>query len=736
MATFLYRLGKGAYRRAWLVIAIWVAIAAAVGAGAYQLAEETDPSFSLPGTESQEAFDLIEERFPDYAADGAKANVVFAVDEGEDITAPENAEIVRETLASLQESPNLASLTDPFETQMIAPDKSLAVATVGYDEPGFSLPSEATDALEDAAEQAADQGMRVEIGGDALVAPPEMGSSEIIGLVVAAVVLVVTFGAFVAAGLPILTAVLGVGLSTAAIAAATAFLDVNESTGTLASMLGLAVGIDYALFILFRYRSELTEETVGDHGGRAEAIGKANGTAGGAVVFAGTIVAIALLGLAVVGIPFLTTMAAAAAATIVLAVLIAVTLLPALARLVGRRIVSEKRLRRRSEERTPAGGRWAGFITRRPVVMGLLALVSLAAIAVPATDLELALPDDGSASEESSQRQAYDMIADAFGPGYNGSLMLVGDMGEASDPEQVYGMLQQTLSEVDGIENVGMPRPNAPDSDTMIAMVVPSSGPADQETADLVHDLRETLGEAESGEWSVTGQTAVNIDISQRILDSLLPYLAIVVGLAFLLLMIVFRSLLVPLAATVGFLLSVFAAFGALVAVFQWGWGASLFGVDQPGPIMSVMPIILVGIVFGLAMDYQIFLVTRIREAFVHGEDPVKAIVTGFSLTARVVVAAALIMVSVFAAFMLSDMEMIAPIGFGLAAAVLFDAFVVRMTLMPAFLALTGKAAWWLPAWLDRVLPKVDVEGERLAERLDAESGGGESEPELVGARK
>ncbi|WP_025274684.1 MMPL family transporter [Haloglycomyces albus] len=721
MATFLYRLGRGAYRKFWLVIGLWLAVAVGVGIASAQLSEETDPSFSIPGTESQEAFDLIDERFPEFNADGATANVVFVAPDGEKITAEQNVVAVQESLAHMDGVDQVAAVQDPFENELIAPDQSLAVAKISFDEPTFNLTDGATDSLESVVDAGEESDLRVEVGGDALMSEPDVGSSEIIGIAVAAVVLIITFGTFVAAGLPLLTAVLGVGLSTAAIAAATAFADVNESTGTLATMLGLAVGIDYALFILFRYRSELNADTVTSHDGRADAIGRANGTAGGAVVFAGLIVAIALLGLSVVRIPFLTTMAIAAAATIVLAVVIAITLLPALARLLGKRILPGKQRRQAvdAEKPNPAGGRWAGFVSRHPVLLGVAALIGLGTIAYPMTDLELALPDDGMANEDTMQRQAYDLIADAFGPGFNGPLMVVGDMDGQEDPQAAYAELKSELEPLDGVAVVGDPIVNQPDNDMMIVSVSPTTGPADHETTELVDDIRSILGDGTTVDWSVTGQTAINIDVSQRILDSLLPYLAIVVGLAFVLLVLVFRSILVPLAATFGFLLSVFAAFGALVAVFQWGWASSIFGVDQPGPIMSVMPIIMVGIVFGLAMDYQIFLVTRIREAYVHGEDPVQAIITGFALTARVVVAAALIMISVFAAFLLSDESMIPPIGFGLAAAVLFDAFVVRMALMPAFLAVTKKAAWWLPGWLDRVLPNFDVEGERLVERLD-----------------
>jgi RND superfamily putative drug exporter len=747
VATFLYRLGRGSFRLRWLVLAVWILIVGGVGAAAATMQQETNPEFVLPGTESQEAFDLLEERFPEASADGGSAQIVFESENGEPLTEGANRTAIEDLAALMQDSPQVAAVTSPFATDeagnpigMISADgQTIAVMQVTYAEPAMELEESTVDYLEDAVADTEDAGVRVEVGGDVLQAMPETGTTELIGIAVALIVLVVTFGALIAAGLPIITAVLGVMLTTAGILAATSFMNVSESTGTLASMIGLAVGIDYALFILSRYRSELAKDgRVEDKRARAEAMGRAVGTAGSAVFFAGLTVVIALLGLSVVNIPFLTEMAVAAAVTVVIAVLIAVTLLPAFAGFAGKRIFTKRQRRRIAEGlhgAKPNGGkRWAGFVTRHPILVGLVGIVGLGTLAYPALDLELGLPDAGSSGEETTQRQAYDLISEGFGEGFNGQLIIVGDLEDGVDAMAAAQDITDELGGIDGIAVVGQAFPNA-DLDTVMVTLIPETGPSDHATNELVHEIRGVLADDADADWAVTGATALNIDISDNLNDALLPYMLIVVGLAALILLLVFRSILVPVTATLGFMLSVFAALGALVAVFQWGWMAELFNVDQPGPIMSMMPILMIGLVFGLAMDYQIFLVTRVREAYVHGADPKQAIVEGYGHSSRVVVAAALIMISVFAAFIFSGEAMIAAMGFGLAAAVIFDAFVVRMAIIPAIMALMGRGSWWIPKWLDRVLPNVDVEGDKLQQHL-AKDAPHEDERELVGASK
>ncbi|MDT0341476.1 MMPL family transporter [Streptomyces litchfieldiae] len=721
MATFLYRIGRWTFRRRRLVGSLWLAALVLLGVAAATAAPGPESEFSMPGTESQEAFDLLNERFPGGDAQGAEARLVFQAPDGERVTAGPHRETVEDALGGLAGGDQVSSVTDPFATGAVSEDGSVAYATLTYTERASGLTGETTAALEDAAERARDAGLTVEVGGSALAPEDELGgTTELIGLAVAAVVLIVTFGSLLAAGLPLLTAIVGVAAGFCLIAALAAPLDLPPTASILAIMLGLAVGIDYALFIVSRYRSELAE-------GRdpEEAAGRAVGTAGSAVVFAGLTVIIALAGLAVIGIPILTTMGMAAAGTVALAVLVALTLVPPLLGFLGGRI-----LRRADREaragagtypsahtgRPGLGVRWARFVLRRPVAVLLTAVVGLGAAAVPVLSLELGLPGDESLSTDTTQRRAYDLLSSGFGPGFNGPLTVVVDTGEAADPEGAGDRAAETLSGVDGVISVGAPVFDVA-GDTAVLTAVPATAPNTTETRDLVHTIRDEVGDVEAdtgAEIFVTGTTALNIDVSQALGDALVPYLAIVVGLAFLLLMVVFRSVLIPLKATLGFLLSVEAALGAVVAVFQWGWAADLFGVSQTAPVMSLMPVFMIGVVFGLAMDYEVFLLTRMREAHVHGESPHQAVTTGFRHSGRVVAAAAFIMISVFAGFIGMTDPIVKTMGVGLATAVAFDAFVVRMAMAPAVLGLLGRRAWWLPRSLDRMLPNVDVEGEAL----------------------
>ncbi|EFE75240.1 MMPL family transporter [Streptomyces filamentosus] len=753
MATFLYKLGRLTFRRRGFVALIWVALLAVAGIGAATASTATSSSFSIPGTEAQRAFDLLEERNPGNSADGATARVVFKAPEGEKVTDAENKREITGIVKELQSgSKQIAKVDDPFLTQAVSQDGSTAYISVSYQVNSMELTDATRDSLEDAGKDAQKSGMKVEIGGDALQVMPHTGTAEIIGVVIAAIVLVITFGSLVAAGLPLLTALIGVGIGVSTITALANVLDLGSTTSTLAMMIGLAVGIDYALFIVSRYRAELA-----DGREREEAAGRAVGTAGSAVVFAGLTVVIALVGLAVVNIPMLTKMGFAAAGTVAIAVVIALTLVPALLGFAGKRVMGRKArktadaeksaepgngadLTKSADAKPNMGTRWARFVLRKPVWVMLVGVLGLGVIAVPAASLEMGLPDDGAQPKSTTQRQAYDMLSDGFGPGFNGPLMVVVDTKDSSDGKAAAARVSEEIESI-GVVAVAPAQFNKA-GDTATIVVIPKDRPSSHATEEVVHDIRDAGKDikADTGaEVLVTGATAMNIDFSQKMNDALVPYLALVVGLAFLLLMLVFRSILVPLKAALGFLLSVVAALGAVVAVFQWGWLGSLFGVEQTGPIMSMMPIFMVGVVFGLAMDYEVFLVTRMREAYVHGESPGQAIVTGFKHGARVVTAAAVIMMAVFAGFIGSSEQMIKMIGFSLAIAVLFDAFVVRMAIVPAVLALLGRKAWWLPRWLDRALPNVDVEGEKLQQQLTDTSdsagsgdGGGEGERELV----
>ncbi|MEV6132994.1 MMPL family transporter [Streptomyces violaceusniger] len=734
MATFLYRVGRLAFRRRWYVALVWAAVLAAVGLGALKAPGASDDGFSMPGIESQKAFDLMEQRFPGATADGATARVVFVAPGGEKVTATENKRAVEKAVADLADGTQVASAVDPFQAKAVSKDGTTAYATVTYKVAANDLTDAAKTQLERAIHTAQESGLTVEAGGNAMdQGGGPGGAAEVVGVAIAAVVLLVTFGSLAAAGLPLLTALIGVGVSMATILALSDALGLSTTTGTLAMMLGLAVGIDYALFVVSRYREERAKGRVPQ-----EAVGMAVGTAGSAVVFAGLTVVIALAGLSVVGIPMLTKMGLAAAGAVVVAVLVALTLVPAFLGFWPNAVLRRRaRKSGRIEEegtRNNGGSRWARFVLRRPLPVLLLGVVGLGALAVPMMDLQLGMPGDEAKPTSTTERRAYDALAEGFGPGFNGPLSVVVDAKGAVDPKGAAEMVAKEIGGTEGVLSVSPARFNEA-GDTAVVQVVPSTAPTDEKTKNLVTTIRgERPGvESETGAtFEVTGTTALNIDISDKVQSALIPYLVVVVGLAIVLLLVVFRSLLVPLKAALGFLLSVLASLGVVVLVFQQGHGAELLGVAQTGPIMSLMPIFLVGIVFGLAMDYEVFLVSRMREAYVHGEGPGQAITSGFRHSARVVVAAALIMIAVFAGFVSESDSMIKMIGFGLASAVLFDAFVVRMAIVPAVLALLGNRAWWLPKWLDRLLPNVDVEGEALSRRPEADSGadpGADPEP-------
>ncbi|MEV1085923.1 MMPL family transporter [Streptomyces sp. NPDC050211] len=748
MATFLYKLGRFAFRRRWPMALLWVVILCGAGFAASSAPTPPADTFSMPGTESQKAFDLLEEKFPDASADGASARVVVRAPAGGKISAPEHKAQVAALVAQLKKAPQVASVTDPFTTKSVSKDGTTAYAVATYEVPATKVDDAAHDALDAALAKARDGGLTAQAGGDAVkVDAAVSGTGEQIGILISALVLVLTFGSVIAAGMPLLTALIGVGVGISAITALGSTLGLSSTTSTLAMMLGLAVGIDYALFIISRYRAELTEGR-----DRADAAGRAVGTAGSAVVFAGLTVIVALAGLAVVNIPVLTKMGLTAAGTVAIAVLVALTFVPALlgfapVKVLRRRDrarfatkpLSQRRQRKAAKQaekdarRGPnLGSRWARYVLRHPVAVLLLAVVGLGAVAVPAASLELGLPGEGTMAPDTTQRQAYDMLSESFGAGFNGPLMVT---VEGRDAAAAAGTVGKQLAAQDGVATVTPATVNDA-GDTAILNVVPATGPTDGATEDLVRHLRSLADgfQADTGaEVLVTGQTAMFIDFSKTLDDALLPYLGLVVGLAFLLLMVVFRSVLVPLKAALGFLLSVAAALGAVVAVFQWGWLADVFGVEQPSPIMSTMPIFMIGVVFGLAMDYEVFLVTRMREAYVHGAVPAEAVVTGFRYGGRVVAAAAAIMISVFSGFIVEDNDFVKMIGFGLAVAVLFDALIVRMAIVPALFALLGGSAWWLPRWLDRLLPNLDVEGEKLSRTAPAgRVAPPRREPELV----
>ncbi|MCB5169624.1 MMPL family transporter [Streptomyces bambusae] len=736
MATFLYKLGRLAFRRRGLMVLLWVLIFGGIGVAASSAPPPPADTFSMPGTESQKAFDLLKEKFPAASASGATARVVVRAPKGGKLADADTKAAVTKLVGELSKAPEVVGSTDPFQTQTISKDGTTGYAVVTYKVPGPEVSDKAHDAFDEITKKARSGGLTVEAGGDAVKIEAEMGgSAEGIGILISAIVLLLTFGSMLAAGMPLLTATIGVSIGISGITALGSTFGLSATTTSLAMMLGLAVGIDYALFVVSRYRSEMLEGR-----DREEAAGRAVGTAGSAVVFAGLTVIVALAGLSVVNVPLLTKMGLAASGTVAVAVLIALTLVPALLgfapyKVLGRRErhlfwpqplkprqerAAAKRTAKaaaRAAKKDPArpnlGTRWARYVLRNPIAVLLVGVVGLGALAVPAASLELGLPGEGTMAEETTQRKAYDMLSDSFGAGFNGPLTVTVSAKDAKAAGEAVG---GALAKEDGVASVAPAVVNEA-GDTAIVNVIPTTGPAEKETEELVRSLRALAGGLEDktgGEVLITGQTASLIDFSKTLDDAFVPYLGLVVGLAFILLVLVFRSVLVPLKAALGFLLSVSAALGAVVAVFQWGWLADVFGIDQTGPIMSTMPIFMIGIVFGLAMDYEVFLVSRMREAYAHGAGPDEAVVSGFRYSGRVVAAAAAIMISVFSGFILDANDMIQMIGFGLATAVLFDAFVVRMAIVPALFALLGKSAWWIPRWLDKALPNVDVEGEKL----------------------
>ncbi|MDH6135754.1 RND superfamily putative drug exporter [Kitasatospora sp. MAA4] len=720
MATLLYRLGHGAYRRRKLVLALWLAVLAALIACTAVFGGKLDDRFTVPGAESQTALDTLARTFPPAA--GSSAQLVFSAPAGQDVTAGPYAAAIARSLAAAEHAPQVAAVITPQQAGTVSADRSTAVAQVQYPVQRSQVQPASLTAVEAAAHTADSSGLKVSVGGSAYGSRGvAVGATEVIGVVVALLVLVVTFGSLLAAGMPLVSALIGVGIALAGLLALTPLVQVSSTAITLALMLGLAVGIDYALFILSRHRGQLAQGL-----DPQESAARANGTAGSAVVFAGSTVIIALAALSVIGIPFLTVMGLGAAGAVLIAVLVAVTLLPALAGFAGTRLAprpgsrAARRAVPQSVTEAPArdtlGARWARLATARPLLTVLAVTAVLIIAALPVAGLRLGLPDNGSAARNSTERQAYDTISARFGAGFNGPLLVLTDTANPADGRQAALQVAQSLKELPGVAAVAPPQATRAPGQAVIQLV-PTTGPEDQQTADLARTIRDRAPAllADTGaKVAVTGTTAVNIDVSDRLAASLLPFVAIVVGLSLLLLTVVFRSLVVPVKATAGFLLSVAASLGLVVALFQWGWLADALGVAHTGPVVSFLPIILIGVLFGLAMDYEVFLVSGMREQWIHTGRAQESIITGTRQNARVVTAAALIMFTVFAGFFPADDAIIKPIAFSLAVGILIDAFAVRLTLVPAVLALVGPRAWWLPARLERLLPDLDVEGAHL----------------------
>ncbi|MDO5735341.1 MAG: MMPL family transporter [Propionibacteriaceae bacterium] len=740
MSARLYSLGRWCFRNSWKVIGLWVAMLALLGTTGVLVMGDFDDEFRIPGSSSQEALDNLRMTFPEGAALSASAIVVAP--EGTDVN--DLKTVVEENLGEFEDLPTVESATSPWNELvdgLISDTNTAAIIQLTLDidgNPSTDQLQEITDAA-DRMEKDLPAGTSVSMGGAAYnVELPALSIVEAAGLGIALVVLLVVLGSLVAAGLPILTAIIGVAMAMAILLILTSVSAINSVTPLLAVMLGLAVGIDYALFILSRHRDQLRDGMEVE-----ESTGRAVGTAGSAVIFAGLTVFIALLGLGVAGIPFLTVMGVFAALTVAFAVVIALTLLPAFMGLVGERLRPKPRKRRKAAAdaegtdeiddvpatKTPAkrGGPfawWVGVTTKHPIATILVVVLGLGALSIPTLGLQLALPNSGQHEATAQDRIAYDLIEENFGPGFNGPLIVTADIIGSMDPLGLMASLKSDIEQIDGVASVPLATPNQ-NADTGLIQIVPTTGPDDPATAELVERLREKTDEWElryGVNTSVTGFTAVQIDVSDKLASALLPFGLLVVGLSLVLLAAVFRSVAVPIKATVGYLFSVGAAFGATALVFNEGFLKGLINLERPMPVISFMPILVMGILFGLAMDYEVFLVSRMREEYVHGKSAMDAIRDGFVASGPVVVAAAVIMFSVFAFFVPEGMGPIKQIAFALAVGVAVDAFLVRMTLVPAVMALLGDKAWWLPDWLDKLLPVFDVEGEVLTKKLEMEN--------------
>ncbi|OFT66047.1 RND transporter [Brachybacterium sp. HMSC06H03] len=730
MSSSLYRLGLLMASLRWKIVGAWVALLVIVGGLAVVLGGTFTADIEIPGTEGQRGIDTLANRFPEMG--GTAGQVVLVTEDGSSVD--EHQDEIDALMGDIAEVEGVAAAPSPFDD--LSPgtrtdDDTAIIAQFQMEGQTGAFPESSVEEIRSLVEEAGTPSLETHLGGQVLQsAEVPFGAGEVFGIIAALIILAIVFRSLVPAFIPIVTAVVGVGVSMLALVALSAGVDIPSVTTALGAMLGLAVGIDYALFILSRHRDQLAQ---GDD--VHESIGKSLATSGSAVIFAGLTVIIALVGLFITGIPFLTVMGVAAAATVALSVVVALTMLPALMGILGERLRprSIRRLMAENEGALPEAGparrprrsfgrTWVRLVTKVPALTILAVVIGVGALAIPIKDLELALPDLGTEPVGTDARDTYDLVSEEFGPGYNGPLLVTADIINTTDPLAVVDELESDISELDHVKEIQLATPNQ-GADMAVVVVIPEGGPTEQSTKDLVADLRDSADGWEQdlsiSDVTVTGATAIGIDVTDKLSAALLPFALFVVGLSLILLTLVFRSLWVPLKASVGYLFSVAAAFGVTSMVFEYGWFNGPLFVDVNGPVVSFMPIMVMGVLFGLAMDYEVFLVSRMREEFVHTGDAKHSIERGFTANAPVVTAAALIMVSVFAGFVTSGWFMLQPIAVALAVGVLVDAFVVRMTFVPAVLALLGRHAWWLPRWLDRLLPTVDVEGEGLAGVLE-----------------
>jgi len=725
----LYRLGRFCARHHWPVVGLWVAAVAAVAFAGFSVGANNNNNLSLPGSGSTKAQDLLEQNLPS-AAYGTNP-ILLQAGKGK-LTDEANSDAIDKTVKKLAAEPSVRSVVSPLSpagAAALSKDGTIAYVSVVLKESPSDLTVDEAQRVFDATSPASDAGIEVAASGylGEALSQTATESSEAIGIAAAIVILLFAFGTATAMALPIVTAVLGLISTLALLKLLSHLVDVPSVAPTLATMIGLGVGIDYALFLVTRHRQQLRE-------GREmlDSIGRATGTAGGAVVFAGSTVVVALCSLVISGIPLVGAMGCSAAVAVVVAVLAAITLLPALLGALGPRINSlrVKIGRTHPDDRQPHGWRsFATGVTARPWRSLLAGGFVLLVLAIPTLNLELGSSDDGDLPEGTTARTAYDLMSAGFGPGANGPLLIGVELGSPAKPTSDPGSdsrltdLEQAISKTDGIASVS---PATVDKKGTVAVftAIATTAPSDPKTGDLVEHLRNTVVpnaiEGKDMQVFAGGETAGYIDLAARISDKLPLMIAIVVALSFLLLMLAFRSLLLPLKAAVANLLSVGAGFGILTFVFQEGHGASLLGLDGPTPIASYVPLLMFTILFGLSMDYEVFLLSQIKEHYLESGDTRKAIVDGLANTGRVITSAALIMVCVFSSFILSGDAVVKQFGVGLAAAIAIDATIVRCLLVPAAMRLMGDRCWWLPRWLDRILPHVSIEGGESLDRAAA----------------
>ncbi|PIM66472.1 hypothetical protein CTU88_43670 [Streptomyces sp. JV178] len=727
-------LARWCVRHRLVAVLLWLLAFAGTAAGAVAAGAAYSNDYKTPGTESSRATELLSEGFPGISGDNA--TVVWHTDDGT-VRAAAVEQTMTRTLDEIAGLPGVAAVTDPYDgagAGRISQDGHTAYASVTFDKPAGDVDKAQAEAVVDTAKAAESHGLQVELGGEAIGLTEASGGhlAEIVGVLVAAVVLFLAFGSLAASVLPIATALVSVGTAYAGITLLGHVMTVADFAPMLGTLIGLGVGIDYALFIVTRHRRGLKRGLPVE-----EAARNAVATTGRAVVFAGATVCIALLGMLILRLGFLNGVAIAASLTVVLTVAASVTLLPALLSFIGMRALSRRERRRLAEHgpepELPTGfaARWSAFVERHPKKLGAIALVVMTLLALPTLGLRLGTSDQGNDPKATTTRAAYDVLADGFGPGVNGPLTLVTEVGGAAD-KLALDNLDTTLRTTEGVSAVTPVTFNT-GGDTAYLTVVPDSSPQSERTSDLVERLRdEVLPRAESGtslDLHVGGVTAGYDDFADVIVGKLPLFVGAVIGLGCLLLLLAFRSIGIPLKAAAMNVAAVAAAFGVVVAIFQWGWGSELLGLGRAGPIEPFLPVIMVSVLFGLSMDYQVFLVSRMYEEWLETGDNRRAVRVGLAETSRVINSAAVIMISVFLAFVLSGDRVIAMFGIALAAAVALDAFVLRTLLVPALMHLLGGANWWLPRWLDRRMPRISIEPpesraahERLAAATDAEA--------------